>query len=150
MTPVLVASTGCQAGAFFNTEEIPPGVPRPRLPWGYSYAQFGALLDLYPGIHPEDFITFGVLNDQPRRGSLLEWQDAAGVLSHMSADAASWSTSLCPYSVASKIYTPGILIGSWRSRAWGPLLWRSGAGHGSPWGTGHTPPWQPQEVLRSG
>jgi len=83
MTPVLVNSTGCQAGANFDTDHIPPGVPRPRLPWNYSYAQFGALLSLYPNIHPEDFITFGVLNDQPRRGSMLEWRDAAGVLSYM-------------------------------------------------------------------
>jgi len=83
MTPVLATSTGCQAGGDFNNDEIPPGVPRPRMPWNYTYRQFGALLDLYPGIHPEDFITFGVLNDQPRRGSLLEWRDAAGVLAHM-------------------------------------------------------------------
>jgi len=63
MPPVLVATTGCQAGAQFNTDEIPPGVPRPRLPWAYSYAQFGALLNTFPYIHPEDFVTFGVFHD---------------------------------------------------------------------------------------
>jgi len=52
MPPVLVTSTSCQAGAYFNNDEIPPGVPRPRLPWAYSYAQFGALLTAYPDVHP--------------------------------------------------------------------------------------------------
>jgi len=32
MPLVLVTSTGCQAGAYFNNDKIPPGVPRPRLP----------------------------------------------------------------------------------------------------------------------
>jgi len=73
MPLVLVASTGCQAGAYFNNEEIPPGVPRPRLPWAYSYAQFGALLTAYPDVHPEDFVTFGVLQAQPHHGSQCEW-----------------------------------------------------------------------------
>jgi len=79
-----------QSWAFTQTERLATSVTnsytqtaRPRLPWSYSYAQFGALLNLYPDIHPEDFVTFGVLHDQPRRGSLLEWRDAAGVLSHM-------------------------------------------------------------------
>jgi len=40
MTPVLVATTGCQAGAIFDTDYIPPGVLRPRMPWGYTYEQF--------------------------------------------------------------------------------------------------------------
>jgi len=40
MPPVLVASTGYQAGVFFNNEEI----------------------SAYPDVHPEDFVTFGVLH----------------------------------------------------------------------------------------
>jgi len=32
IAPVLMAMTGCQAGAYFDTATIPPGVPRPRLP----------------------------------------------------------------------------------------------------------------------
>jgi len=83
MSQVVVTSTGCQAGAYYDTETIPPGVPRPRLPWGYTYAQFEALLQAYPTVHPEDFITFGVLQAQPRRGSQGEWGDVAGVLAHM-------------------------------------------------------------------
>jgi len=82
MAPVLVATTGCQAGAYFDTETIPPGVPRPRLPWAYTYAQFEALLLAYPTVHPEDFVTFGVIQAQPRRGSQGEWGDI-GVLAHM-------------------------------------------------------------------
>jgi len=35
MPPVLVTSISCQAGAYFNKNEILPGVPRPRLPWAY-------------------------------------------------------------------------------------------------------------------
>jgi len=83
MAQVLVATTGCQAGAYFDTETIPPGVHRPRLPWAYTYRQFEALLTAYPTVHPEDFITFGVLQAQPRRGSQGEWRDVAGVLAHM-------------------------------------------------------------------
>jgi len=44
MPTVLVASTGCQAGAYFNNDVIPPGAPCPRLPW----APFEALLAAYP------------------------------------------------------------------------------------------------------
>jgi len=65
MTPVLVETTGCPAGAYFDNDVIPPGVPRPRLPWAYTYAQFEALLLAYPTVHPEDFITYGVLQAQP-------------------------------------------------------------------------------------
>jgi len=83
MAPVLVATTGCQAGAYFDNEAIPPGVHRPRLPWAYSYGQFEALLLANPTIHPEDFVTFGVLQAQPRRGSQCEWGEVAGVLAHM-------------------------------------------------------------------
>jgi len=32
MPPVLVTSTGCQVGAFYDNDLIPPGVPRPTLP----------------------------------------------------------------------------------------------------------------------
>jgi len=83
MAPVLVATTGCQAGAFYSNDVIPPGVPRPRLPWAYSYAQFEALLVAYPTVHPEDFVTFGVFQAQPQPGSRGEWGEVAGVLAHM-------------------------------------------------------------------
>jgi len=83
MAPVLVATIGCQAGAYFDNNVIPPGVTRPRLPWAYTYLQFEALLTAYPTVHPEDFITFGVFQAQPRRGSQHEWGDVAGVLAHM-------------------------------------------------------------------
>jgi len=53
------------------------------LPWAYSYAQFDQLLQAYPEVHPEDFVTFGILQEQPRRGSYREWGEVAGVLSHM-------------------------------------------------------------------
>jgi len=65
MPPVLVASTSCQAGAFFDNDIISPGAPRPKLPWAYSYAQFEALLAAYPDVHPEDFVTYGILQAQP-------------------------------------------------------------------------------------
>jgi len=83
MVPVLVATTGCQAGAYFDNDTIPPGVHRPRLPWAYTYAQFEALLLAYPTVHPEDFVTFGVLQAQPQRDSHREWGEMAGVLAHM-------------------------------------------------------------------
>jgi len=60
MAPVLVATTGCQAGAHYSNDVIPPGVLRPRLPWAYTYEQLEALLLAYPTVHPEDFVTFGV------------------------------------------------------------------------------------------
>jgi len=83
MPPVLVTSTSCQAGAFFDNESIPPGVPLPKLPWAYSYAQVAALLTTYPDVHPEDFVSFGILQAQPCRGSYSEWGEVAGVLSHI-------------------------------------------------------------------
>jgi len=76
-------TTGCQAGTFFDNEIIPPGAPRPKLPWAYTYAQFDQLLQAYPEVHPEDFVTFGILQEQPRRGSCREWGEVAGVLLHM-------------------------------------------------------------------
>jgi len=75
--------SGCQAGAYFDNEVIPPGAPRPKLPWAYSYAQFDALLSAYPDVHPEDFVTYGILQAQPCRGSYTKWGDVASVLSHM-------------------------------------------------------------------
>jgi len=83
MAPVLVATTGCQAGANFDNETIPPGVHRPRLPWAYTYGQFEALLLAYLTVHPEDFVTFGVLQAQPQRGSHCKWGEVAGILAHM-------------------------------------------------------------------
>jgi len=83
MPPVLVMSTGCQAGAYFDNDVIPPGAPRLKLPWAYSYAQFAALLAAYLDVHPEDFVTFGIFQKQPRRGSYREWGEVAGLLSHM-------------------------------------------------------------------
>jgi len=61
MARALVALTGCQDGAYFNNDIIPPGVPRPRLSWAYTYGQFEALLLAYPTVHPDDFVTFRVL-----------------------------------------------------------------------------------------
>jgi len=83
MPPVLTTTTGCQAGAYFDNEIIPPGAPRPKLPWAYTYFQFDQLLAAYPEVHPEYFVTFGILQEQPRRGSCREWGEVAGVLSHM-------------------------------------------------------------------
>jgi len=83
MTPTQTTDTGCQVGAFYDTDVIPPGVPRPALPWGYTYGQFYRLLTTYPDLHPEDFVTFGIHQAQPRRGSFTEWREVAGVLSHM-------------------------------------------------------------------
>jgi len=51
MPPVLTTTTGCQAGAYFDNEVIPPGAPRPKLPWAYTYAQFAQLLAAYPDVH---------------------------------------------------------------------------------------------------
>jgi len=83
MLPVLVISSGCQAGAYFDKEVIPPGAPCPKLPWAYTYAQFNALLAAYPDVHPEHFFSYGILQAQPRRGSYQESGEVAGVLSHM-------------------------------------------------------------------
>jgi len=83
MPPVLVTSSGCQAGAYYDNEVIPPGAPPPKLPWAYTYAQFDALLAAYPDVHPEDFVTYSILQAQPRRGSYSKWGEVASVLSHM-------------------------------------------------------------------
>jgi len=81
--PVLVTSTSCQVGAFFDSDIILPGALCPKLPWAYSYAQFQAVLAAYPDVHPEDFVTYGILQAQPHRGSQCEWDEVAGVLAHM-------------------------------------------------------------------
>jgi len=82
MPPVLVELVGCQAGAYCDNEVIPPGAPRPKLPWVHISA-FDALLAAYPYVHPEDFVMYGILQAQPRRGSYREWGEVAGVLSHL-------------------------------------------------------------------
>jgi len=68
MPPVNIATVGSQAGCYFNNDTIPPGAPQPKLLWAYTYAQFDELLAAYPELHPEDFVTFGILQEQPRRG----------------------------------------------------------------------------------
>jgi len=83
MPQVLQTSTGCQAGTYFDNEVIPPGVPRRKMPWAYSYAQFNTLLTTYFDFDTEDFVSFGVLQAQPRRGSYSEWGEVASVLAHM-------------------------------------------------------------------
>jgi len=83
MPPVLVTSTSCEAICHFDNEVIPPGAQRPKLPWAYSYAQFDALLTAYPDVHSEDFVTFGILQAQPRRGFYTEWGEVASVLAHI-------------------------------------------------------------------
>jgi len=67
MPPVLVASTGCQAGAFFDNDVIPPSAPYPKLPLAYTYGQFEVLLAAYPDVHPEDFVTWDLA------GPALSW-----------------------------------------------------------------------------
>jgi len=38
------------------------------------------LLQAYPEVHPENFVTFGILQEQPCRGTHREWGELAGVL----------------------------------------------------------------------
>jgi len=83
MPPVPTTTPGCQGETFFDNKIIPPGASHPRLPWAYTYAQFDQLLQVHPEVHPEDFVTFGILQEQPRHGSCREWGEVAGVLSHM-------------------------------------------------------------------
>jgi len=83
MPPVLTTTTGCQAGAYFDNKVIPPGAPQPKLPWAYTYAQFAQILAAYLKVHPENFVTFGILQEQPRRGSCREWGEVTGVFAHM-------------------------------------------------------------------
>jgi len=82
MPSVTYSTTTTQTKVYFDTAEIPPGAPCPTLPWGYSYHQFD-LLQAYPEVHPEDFVTFGILQEQPRRGTHREWGEVAGVLLNM-------------------------------------------------------------------
>jgi len=72
-----------QTDSYFDISEIPPGAPCPKLPWGYSYLQFYRLLREYPDIHPEDFVTYGILQSQPRCGTQEDWGQVAAMLSHM-------------------------------------------------------------------
>jgi len=82
--PVIPTKTAAsQAGCYFDNEVIPPGAPCPKLPWAYAYAQFDQLLQAYPEVHPEDFVTFGILQEAPGRGSHREWGEVDSVLSHM-------------------------------------------------------------------
>jgi len=83
MPTVSTTSKECQAGCFFANDIIRPGAPRPKLHWAFSYAQFDQLLLAYPEVHPEDFVTFGILQEQPPRGSAREWGEVAGVLANM-------------------------------------------------------------------
>jgi len=68
---------------YFDTAEIPPGAPRQSYPRASATPQFQALLQAYPDVHLEDFVIFGILQEQPRRGTHAEWGQIAGVLSHM-------------------------------------------------------------------
>jgi len=83
MPPASTKTGETQAGCYFDNEVIPPGAPRPKLPWAYTYAKFDQLLQAYPEFHPEDFVTFGILQEAPRRRSHREWGEVAGVLAHM-------------------------------------------------------------------
>jgi len=62
--PTITTKTAESQAGYFDNEVIPPGAPRPKLPWVYSYAQFDQLLQAYPELHPEDFVTFGILQEQ--------------------------------------------------------------------------------------
>jgi len=106
MPQILTTSTGCQAGSYYDNDLIPPGVPRPRLPWAYTYVQFHTLLSTYPDVHPEDFVTFGILQAQPRRGSYLEWGEVAGVLTHMAGVNVPSPTNFIRSSTASDACSP--------------------------------------------
>jgi len=84
MPSVKYESSTTQTKVYFDNAEIQSEAPRPTLPWGYGpygYPQFNALLPAYPEVHPEDLVTFGIL--QPRRGTIREWGEVAAVLSHM-------------------------------------------------------------------
>jgi len=83
MPTVTTSAKVCQTGCYLDNELIPPRAPRPKLPWAYTYAMFDQLLQAYPEGHPEDFVTFVILQEQPRRGSAREWGEVAGVLANM-------------------------------------------------------------------
>jgi len=82
MTPVDYKHGTCQTNVLFDNAEIPPGVPRPTLPWGYGYKQFDSLLAAYPDVHLEDFDTFGILQEQLKRGTIRDWGEVATILAH--------------------------------------------------------------------
>jgi len=94
MPPVLTNDTQCQTSCFFDNDVIPMGAPRSKLPWAYAYAQFAQLLQAYPEVHPEDFVTFGILQKQPRCRLAREWGEVAGVLSHMMGGRQTFVTKL--------------------------------------------------------
>jgi len=83
MPVVQTKTVESQAGCYFDNELIPPGAPRPKLPWAYTYAMFDQLLQAYPEVYLEDFVTFGILQEQPRRRSAREWGEVAGVLANL-------------------------------------------------------------------
>jgi len=70
MPAITYSSATRQTKIYFDNAEILPGAPRPTLPWGYGYPQFDAMLAAYPEVHPEDFVTFGILQEQPRCGTI--------------------------------------------------------------------------------
>jgi len=144
MAPVLVATTGCQAGAYFDNEIIPPGVPRPRLPWGYTYAQFETLLLAYPTVHPEDFVTFGVIQAQPQRGSQGEWGDVAGILAHMAGGRLLLADAF--YAVMRRIQrlARDDPMRAVEEDTLVDLVLAERPGRTHPAETGPTPPWQPR------
>jgi len=82
-TTVTLNTATCQTKLYFDNTKIPPGAPRPTLPWGYGYQHFDSLLDAYPEVHPEDFVTFGILQEQPQRGTIRDWGEVVTVLAHM-------------------------------------------------------------------
>jgi len=74
-----------QTDIYFDISEIPPGAPHPKLPWGYynSCPQFNTLLLTHPIVHPEDFVTYGIMQEAPRRGTQEEWGQVAVILNSM-------------------------------------------------------------------
>jgi len=84
-TPVVptTAEITRQTDSYFDISEIPPEAPRPNFFWRYSYPQFHCLLREYPDVHSEDFVTYGILQSQPHRGTQEDWGQVAAVLSHM-------------------------------------------------------------------
>jgi len=82
-TTVTFKRVTSQTKVYFDNSEIPPGAPRPTLPWWYEYQQFDSLLAAYSEVHPEDFVTFGILQEQLRRGTIRDRGEVATVLAHM-------------------------------------------------------------------
>jgi len=78
-TTVTFKLATCQGTVYFDNAEM----PCTTLLWGYGYWQFYCLLAASPKVHPEDFVTFGILQEQPRRGTIRDWGQVATVLAHM-------------------------------------------------------------------